>query len=706
MANLWQVTGGQGKGGLLVREGRALDSCEAPRRLTTGALIEEVQLLAGRLHYRLLAGSGPEEGWVSIALKGKSLAQRVCLPSRGELEDACFRNDVQPMKAATELELFRLLADMDLLQTCPPFSEASEVYDASVQLVAAPVAAGMGHQESKDGDTSAGQWLADVQEFDAYRTDPYQLFGIPYDATDATIKSTFRKLSLRVHPDRCPGDPAAASRFQQLTQAKDFLLDPYQRRAFNEAHGFLTPTVNVAWWSDWEEIYGEIEPDQEVESISIPSKLPDPRIDLLILGATGITGTLACMVMQRSPRGRSWAIAGRSGRRLQLLEHKFGRDSSFQRSLRVESRQDLERVVGTARVVLDCTGPSHDVGVAVAQACVKTGTHLIDNTGDILFSKEVKDALDSSAKAAGVCLLLHAGYVSVPTDFGVWRLVREIREELGSDTKKVDVYTYTQGFVMSGTSLLTGTKTTFKDLNAAGAPFVLGGVRPCGVRTEDRADPPHKDENSSMIAYPGLNVDRQVVRGTCGLMETLEPESRYGQNFLFKDWFLVVDKRPEEMTKQESAQASRLSGIGVSLGGGLGHSLMVEAKKIPPPGWGPKERIRQETFVTKVFVGVADLANEPKMHIVMNAGPGGVGDRYEGTATMMIEAACCLLDTADKGGNLRSGWGTPVYHLAHLAFFDRLVSLGFAFHCFQGAPTSDFMQRVFASTLPLKDVAE
>ena len=29
--------------------------------------------------------------------------------------------------------------------------------------------------------------------------------------------------------------------------------------------------------------------------------------------------------------------------------------------------------------------------------------------------------------------------------FKVWRLVREIREELGSDTKKVDVYTYTQG---------------------------------------------------------------------------------------------------------------------------------------------------------------------------------------------------------------------------------------------------------------------
>lgn len=30
--------------------------------------------------------------------------------------------------------------------------------------------------------------------------------------------------------------------------SQDFLLDPYQRRAFNEVNGFLTPTVNVAWW--------------------------------------------------------------------------------------------------------------------------------------------------------------------------------------------------------------------------------------------------------------------------------------------------------------------------------------------------------------------------------------------------------------------------------------------------------------------------
>merc|ERR1719433_1893946 len=99
---------------------------------------------------------------------------------------------------------------------------------------------------------------------------------------------------------------------------------------------------------------------------------------------------------------------------------------------------------------------------------------------------------------------------------------------------------------MSGTSLLTGTKTSMNDLRQAGGPFVLGGTRNGVVRKEDLAGGPHLDEYSGMIAYPGLNVDRQVVRSTCGLMDAIEP---YGLNFVFKDWFLAVNKRPEEMNK-------------------------------------------------------------------------------------------------------------------------------------------------------------
>ena len=109
-----------------------------------------------------------------------------------------------PCSKATELELFRLLADLDVPLICPSFPDASTA--ACEDLVSTTKSRDVRERGGGGCDTDAGQWLADLQEFDAYRTDPYQLFGIPYDATDATIKSTFRRLSLRVHPDRCPGE--------------------------------------------------------------------------------------------------------------------------------------------------------------------------------------------------------------------------------------------------------------------------------------------------------------------------------------------------------------------------------------------------------------------------------------------------------------------------------------------------------------------
>jgi len=63
---------------VLVRAGPDLASPKLPERLSTGALVEEVEVLAGqRLHYRRLTGSGPDEGWITVALDSKVLAERV-----------------------------------------------------------------------------------------------------------------------------------------------------------------------------------------------------------------------------------------------------------------------------------------------------------------------------------------------------------------------------------------------------------------------------------------------------------------------------------------------------------------------------------------------------------------------------------------------------------------------------------------------------
>eukprot|EP00747_Dinoflagellata_sp_TGD_P179128 gnl/TRDRNA2_/TRDRNA2_29391_c0_seq1.p1 gnl/TRDRNA2_/TRDRNA2_29391_c0~~gnl/TRDRNA2_/TRDRNA2_29391_c0_seq1.p1 ORF type:complete len:848 (+),score=148.19 gnl/TRDRNA2_/TRDRNA2_29391_c0_seq1:79-2622(+) len=69
----WEVVGGADKGGILVREGQNLKSAALAERLSTGAVVEELELHAERLHYRLVSGTGPAEGWVSVALSSKQL---------------------------------------------------------------------------------------------------------------------------------------------------------------------------------------------------------------------------------------------------------------------------------------------------------------------------------------------------------------------------------------------------------------------------------------------------------------------------------------------------------------------------------------------------------------------------------------------------------------------------------------------------------
>lgn len=65
-----------------MREGRMLTSVELPERLASESVIEQLRLheSSGRLEYRLITGSGPATGWVSLAAKGKDLIVRKSLP--------------------------------------------------------------------------------------------------------------------------------------------------------------------------------------------------------------------------------------------------------------------------------------------------------------------------------------------------------------------------------------------------------------------------------------------------------------------------------------------------------------------------------------------------------------------------------------------------------------------------------------------------
>jgi DnaJ-class molecular chaperone len=63
--------------------------------------------------------------------------------------------------------------------------------------------------------------------------DPYEVLGVTRSASAADIKSAFRKLAKKLHPDANKHDPKAASRFAELNAAYEIVGDKDKRKAFD-----------------------------------------------------------------------------------------------------------------------------------------------------------------------------------------------------------------------------------------------------------------------------------------------------------------------------------------------------------------------------------------------------------------------------------------------------------------------------------------
>jgi DnaJ-class molecular chaperone len=63
--------------------------------------------------------------------------------------------------------------------------------------------------------------------------DPYEVLGVQRGASAAAIKSAYRKLAKKHHPDANKGDPKAADRFAELNTANEILGDEDKRKQFD-----------------------------------------------------------------------------------------------------------------------------------------------------------------------------------------------------------------------------------------------------------------------------------------------------------------------------------------------------------------------------------------------------------------------------------------------------------------------------------------
>jgi len=81
---LWKITGGREKGGVVARKGHEVTSSELQARLSLHALVEELDMKGDRLHYKLISGTGPPEGWVTVRVMNQGIVKNLALKTTRE----------------------------------------------------------------------------------------------------------------------------------------------------------------------------------------------------------------------------------------------------------------------------------------------------------------------------------------------------------------------------------------------------------------------------------------------------------------------------------------------------------------------------------------------------------------------------------------------------------------------------------------------
>ena len=100
----------------------------------------------------------------------------------------------------------------------------------------------------------------------ADKRDYYEVLGVDKNADDAAIKSAYRKLAKKYHPDMNPGDAEAEAKFKEASEAYAVLSDADKRRqydqfghaAFDGAGGGSGFDFSGADFSDFSDIFGDI----------------------------------------------------------------------------------------------------------------------------------------------------------------------------------------------------------------------------------------------------------------------------------------------------------------------------------------------------------------------------------------------------------------------------------------------------------------
>lgn len=147
------------------------------------------------------------------------------------------------------------------------------------------------------------------------------------------------------------------------------------------------------------------------------------RLDIIIFGATGFTGSQAVKVATQLSKEKQFKF-GVAGRRKEVLEgivKEFASDIENVPIIiaDVKDEESLKKMTEQAKIIVNCCGPYRTYGEPVIKACVATSTHHVDISGEPEFMETIQLKYDQAAQEAGIYIVSACGFDSIPCDLGV-----------------------------------------------------------------------------------------------------------------------------------------------------------------------------------------------------------------------------------------------------------------------------------------------
>ena len=359
----------------------------------------------------------------------------------------------------------------------------------------------------------------------------------------------------------------------------------------------------------------------------------DKKFDIIIYGATGFTGSLGAKYMDKYSNEFKWAIAGRDSNKLEKLQNEIpGKPEIVIADANDE--QALLKLTASTKVVASYAGPFNKYSNLLVKACVETGTHYVDITGEAIWVRDLIDnyhqrCIDNRIKIIPAC-----GYDSIPSDLGTYFTAKQVNEPL----KSIFAYHNMSGGVSGGTIESAFTMRDFKSKHKMGHPFLLN---PEGSYSKNQkllskdyfSIKKNKKLDKWVIPFVMAITNTRPVRRSAALMEA--KQQSYGPDFVYNE-FQMVNKYSVALITTVS-----LAVLGMIIVSPFRNFLR---KFFPKPGTGPNEKTRNNGWYEALFVAKTTKNQEYVYRIYGKGDPG-----YKSTSMFLVESAISLLNNSDIG---------------------------------------------------------